>query len=44
MKTYLITLHNDARGAWRFRFQSPALSWWKVQIIKVVGWTIQEIA
>lgn len=42
MKRYLITLHNDSRGAWRFQFQAPNLPWWKRSIIRLVGWTVTE--
>lgn len=43
MKEYLITIHNDAQGAWRFRFKAKRMPWWRVALIRCAGWTVKEI-
>jgi len=39
---YLVTIHNDARGKWNFRFQGR-LSWWRRIILNLAGWEVRDV-
>lgn len=43
VKRYLVIVHNDARGRWQFKYQGAPLSWWKLAIIRLVGWEASEL-
>lgn len=43
LKTYLLTLANDARGSWKTRFKAVKLPLWKLWLIRAIGWKCEEI-